>query len=370
MPTFGLRIDPLDLLFFRDGRPFDAATRAIGGMPTPQTFAGAIRTALLSNTGFDFHKFNQSRKSLDVMAALRQNAADERVISARFRGPWLSLFPRDCSAVPLLESPADLKPAKDRSKGNWARLNPLRAPLPGWTDPELLPVRPTREVDGKAGSQLFTLKAITDYLSGQEPAPADVMEPKQIYGYEDRTGISVDAETMTAAEGAIYSVRLLATRPRLNDASSPMQGYPIGMYAEIDVDSDQATLSRLLANPVPFGGEGHCVRVSVVSPVAWPTRPASGPTKWYLASPAFFPKGLRFPAVGKIKAAVQGPALAISGWDVARNGPRGIRFAAPAGSVYFFDDSGPIDRYLGGSGDNMAEGWGFALPGIWENNNG
>ena len=50
----GLCIDPLDVLFFRDGRPFDAASRAYGGLPLPRTIAGALRTALLASEGFDF----------------------------------------------------------------------------------------------------------------------------------------------------------------------------------------------------------------------------------------------------------------------------------------------------------------------------
>jgi CRISPR-associated protein Cmr3 len=49
----GLCLDPLDLLFFRDGRPFDAATRAYGGLPMPRTMAGALRTAMLVRAGVD-----------------------------------------------------------------------------------------------------------------------------------------------------------------------------------------------------------------------------------------------------------------------------------------------------------------------------
>ena len=49
----GLRLDPLDVLFFRDGRPFGESTRAEGSLPVPQTLAGALRTALLTRAGFD-----------------------------------------------------------------------------------------------------------------------------------------------------------------------------------------------------------------------------------------------------------------------------------------------------------------------------
>ena len=49
----GLCLNPLDVLFFRDGRPFEAASRAYGGLPLPRTFAGALRTALLQQAGFN-----------------------------------------------------------------------------------------------------------------------------------------------------------------------------------------------------------------------------------------------------------------------------------------------------------------------------
>ena len=43
----GIRIEPMDVLMFRDGRPFEATSRVSTGQPTPQTLAGAMRTALL-----------------------------------------------------------------------------------------------------------------------------------------------------------------------------------------------------------------------------------------------------------------------------------------------------------------------------------
>jgi CRISPR-associated protein Cmr3 len=75
------------------------------------------------------------------------------------------------------------------------------------------------------------------------------------------------------------------------------------------------------------------------------------------------------PRIDHLKAATSSAGLAVSGWDVARKGPRATRFAVPAGAVYFFEGSGPADGFLGGSDDEKAEGWGFALPGIWEDKN-
>ena len=62
-----------------------------------------------------------------------------------------------------------------------------------------------------------------------------------------------------------------------------------------------------------------------------------------------------------------GAALAVSGWDVARGSPRPTRFAAPAGSVYFVTtpDPGDPEASLCDDPEDSAQGWGFALRGVW-----
>jgi CRISPR-associated protein Cmr3 len=47
MNRIGLRLEALDVLFFRDGRPFGVATRGASGLPTPQTLLGALRLIAL-----------------------------------------------------------------------------------------------------------------------------------------------------------------------------------------------------------------------------------------------------------------------------------------------------------------------------------
>lgn len=61
----GLILDPLDVLFFRDGRPFTASERLLSGLPLPQTLAGAIRTALLQQVGCNFSKMKKNATFAD-----------------------------------------------------------------------------------------------------------------------------------------------------------------------------------------------------------------------------------------------------------------------------------------------------------------
>ena len=128
--------------------------------------------------------------------------------------------------------------------------------------------------------------------------------------------------------------------------------------------------------PVPFGGEGRCVRVQEINRCHWPEPDSSQKrAPWYLASPTFLPvkhtSKRSLPAITGLKAASSGAGFAVSGWDVARNGPRPTRFAIPAGAVYFVEGQARAEDFV--SGDNLqttdellAEGWGFALQGEWE----
>lgn len=357
----GLRLDPLDTLFFRDGRPFDAATRASGGLPVPQTLAGAIRTALLARTGFDFAQFARNRKSESLEAALA--SADTRVTSASFRGPWLALA-GDGGLTPLLTMPEILK----RAKGNkgWSRASPV-AGLPGWHDPDrLLPLWRHVEADPKAELELLTLSGLRAFLDGDNPSEDQCVKPADVFGYDHRVGIAVNADTFTAADGMLYAISLLSLKPRHRVSETCVN--EACLYAEVQLDDE---LARLLNNtPVPFGGEGKYVHVTTVQACLPTVTATTGRALWYLATPTFFPaKGRPLPTGIPLKAAASAAGMPISGWDVARNGPRATRFAVPAGAVYFVDGSCEPTAFLNLDKKSDAlrqEGWGFVIPGKWE----
>src|SRR5262249_44257698 len=153
-----LLLEPLDTLFFRDGRPFDAANRVSGGLPYPQPLAAALRTALLARqgAGFDFGKFAhlQQREERSVGEALDLCAAPPWIVQTRFRGPWLAIKKGPREVEPLLPVPATLARAEGKRReeeteakgapppGRWVRANPLREPFPPWLRPApgLLPL--------------------------------------------------------------------------------------------------------------------------------------------------------------------------------------------------------------------------------------
>ncbi len=370
MPTtpdwIGLRLDPLDTLFFRDGRPFDAATRATGGLPQPQTLAGAIRTALLARTAFDFAGFATRRKheEQDIETALKNSGAPGHIIGANFRGPWLALAPDDKPLSPLLPMPETLKRGRD---GGWSVAKPV-AGVPGWSDPDgLKPLWRKVPADPKAEAEYLTLAGLKAFLAGG----TDGFETARQEGLtvaDHRIGIEVDKDTLTSADGMLYAISLLAARPK-------RKGQPaVCLYAEIGGD-----VARFFAEPliVPFGGEGKYVKVTKVDAQDWPAPQADvAHSMWYLATPTFLSwrgnSKRSLPSIGHaVVAAASGAGVPVSGWDVARNGPKRTRFAVPAGAVYFCTGGRTADDFLSGDNGTHAEhlrqvGWGFALQGTWE----
>jgi CRISPR-associated protein Cmr3 len=373
----GLRLDPLDTLFFRDGRPFDAAARVLGGLPNPQTLAGALRTALLARSGFRFDRFARARKEKPLHEALRDCEAPSWVTGAGFRGPWLALARRDQPVEPLLPLPANL--ASDGADG-WLRAEPRAQGIPGWPDHDFWPLWREGKPDTKAGGGYLTLTGLKAFLGGEafrkgKLSPREeFFRPDELYDFDHRVGIGVDMHTLTSAEGAIYGIRLLALRPVVrgeeHQKGDPYYRARVCLYAEfLPGAGAPAALTPFFAEPFPLGGEAKNVQAEETARCAWP-QPIPGHERslWYLATPAFFhpnPAVPQLPDGLTLRAAASGPGVAVSGWDVARNGPRPTRFAVPAGAVYFVQGAAPVGGPFRLDNDDRAEGWGFALPGTW-----
>ncbi|MHB1556529.1 MAG: type III-B CRISPR module-associated Cmr3 family protein, partial [Isosphaeraceae bacterium] len=176
----GLCLDPLDVLFFRDGRPFDAGARAYGGLPLPRTVAGALRTALLASKGFDFAGLRaRSRGGSDhgratTRALLAELHAPDWILDARFRGPWLALMTEESngqsSLSPLLPVPATLarRDGEKGAEGKWFRSGTRGKNPPGWTDADLpRPLWPPDDRQAKYPGGYLTLDGIRRFLENE-----------------------------------------------------------------------------------------------------------------------------------------------------------------------------------------------------------
>jgi CRISPR-associated protein Cmr3 len=120
---------------------------------------------------------------------------------------------------------------------------------------------------------------------------------------------------------------------------------------------------------IALGGEGRRARLEEAPPFAWPeAKPVGGQKSLaLLTTPCLSAGGWKPSAMGGVVAAAIPAPVAVSGWDLANNGPRPTRFAAPAGSVYYLGDSAEGLPPSLADGPDRPEllGWGCYLKGVW-----
>ena len=347
-----LDIRPLDTLFFRDARPFEPAGQARSVLPLPQTLAGAIRTLLLESHGVDWNRLadgiRQHGSFASGLAAMGSHLA--AVAAVEVRGPWITR-----NGDILVPIPASLRQEKGREADHLVRLDPLRTPPPGWLPEEdgMLPLWRHGRATLEAVKSFIQLDGLGAFLRGDVPEASQLVCPEKLYAMDTRVGIGIDVVRGAAGRGLIYSASLLVLGPG------------VAFYAE--VEGPKSALEPLAGGKslMRFGGEGRCVEVRRSTKRAdWPeVRPEPGRGRLVLlTAPAWF-NGWKPAALSPVSAAV-GKYVPVSGWDMARGGPKPNRFMVPAGSVYFLPAGARVPAHLGRHEDNQV-GWGHYLEGNW-----
>lgn len=374
--TIDIELEPLDVLFFRDGRPFDSGARATGGLPMPQTVAGALRTWLLGRVGCDFGALAAAvRNGVPFAAAASaQGRGPAAVGRIQIRGPWFACRGERCVPTPatikadideektprrlerLVPTPATIEVDVDDPK-TLHRLDPLADDLPGWQDVDgLLPLWRRRSGTAKPRGGYLRPSGLVRFLEGGVPLPDEVVDADVLFGYEHRTGIGIDTARGTAGDGMIYSTRMMRLRPGVTLAVELA-----GSLADLAVCPEQDDVLAL-------GGEGRRAVVRRAHVRQWPALEADDRRGRLvlLTTPAPF-DDWRPPGLPLTAAAVPGN-VPVSGWDLARNGPKPNRFAVAAGSVYFLGGNARPEHRTGSlcAPEDAALGWGAYVEGAWE----
>jgi len=378
--TLALCLRPLDVLFFRDGRPFLSGTeQMISGLPLPQTFAGAIRTALLRAAGCDFGQLRQEIEAGRTFAQAVTKACQQEyhwIGQLAVRGPWLARRHADTQQLEVLvPAPAILHRPKKGSSSELLRLSPLpKDQLPGWCpagdQQGLRPLWLKRLEVTEAVKGYLTRQGLQKFLDGQAVNEDEIVSAVDLFGYDFRTGIGIAPDRLVAAQSQIYGRGFLALK---HDVTQRRQ---VVLYAELRLPEagSLGSLQTLLdgLGPLPLGGEGRHVAIERLdAPFAWPAPPQCTDTRkplMLLTTPGVFRAGWKPQALdGRLVAAAVPESLAFSGWDLAHGGPKPTRFAVPAGSVYFLlEDSLPnAEPSLAETDEERLQGWGCFLTGVW-----
>lgn len=402
----GAILRPLDVLFFRDGRPFAAATRAFTGLPFPQTTAGAVWGAILQTIGFDFDKMrdgfhprsephtNGNSEYQIWRDALRQAGAPDWFFQISLRGPWFvvdtNTWPHNKSAASpykpsapnwelVFPMPAALYQKKKRSDQDirlqlGLPLNPQKF-LPGWKPPldNMRPVWIQTEEDLEPASGYLNFAGMEKFLRGELPDNEQIVSAGQLFDFDNRTGIAIKWDTLTCEERHLYTASFLALKKG------------VAFYIELFLPKEAVSTWKSIS-VLRWGGEGKRAEViHLDAPLRWPERPQrnGGRPFFVLTTPSifaegWFPRGLK----RQLVAAVVPGEIAVSGWDLLRQGPKRTRFGVAAGSVYFLDDvpeefkpktdegqqgEGIEDtcRSLADDEFDQRQGWGCFLQGVW-----
>lgn len=357
MATKEIFIEPIDVLMLRGNRQFGGGGDWGEALmpPWPSLFAGAIRSAILSQRGINIARFLAGS---DIDSKLRRSLGNPQSGDfGTFRVIKSNIARRTSSGVErLYHLPADL----DLSKGHKNEIRvaykrPLVVPPSfAMTSAHTPNVAFTQGGAGGKGESSYLLSSVGfEKWRRMDPITSqDLVCVSKIYVIESRLGIGIDAARRTAQKSLIYTT----------DAISMKDGYGFLVRLQDDDDLlDDAGLLRL-------GGDGRGATYSIVTPTSKEPIENTSPSdslssaRIYLNSPALFEGGwypdgstiydnvgrdivsFEFNGVScEIIAATSGRYRTVSGWDLSKGEPKESLRSIPPGAVYFLDtfDSDP-----------------------------
>lgn len=416
-----LFFEPLDVLQFRDHRPFDAGFHVLSRstFPMPSVFLGCVRTALLRAHGADFRskepdfgvKAQWARELLGtrdapgtlglrgpLLARVARDERDRETVEPLFPAPrdvaWLPprpARPTDGAAPTDGPAPADGPPrptggaaprrcrllrawdlgalaseglAPRRLRWTGKRLTAVEDALPWTSEP------PEKEAD----DVLFTRHGAERYLAAtpeqqlelsvedaRDRAAADLVPASRVYQLETRVGIAREPGTLAVRDRMFYVLRPFRLA---RDTGFAVDVEAPGPEAERALDALDGAI-------VPLGGKAHRARIRLFpGPLLPPALAlegdeprAPGEKVWLLTPLPLRDDGVAWPP--GVTCLGTGRAALVGGFDLARRAPKPLRRALPAGTVLAVRGLGAAQALAALGGERFEEdrraGYGAAL---------
>lgn len=366
-----IRIEPLDVLLFREAKPFSAGENvtAVGQFPpTPLPLVGALRNRMLAERNVDLQKYNEkaemARKGIlkDEYEPFKWVGKPDDLGPLKMMGPFLI----SSDNTLCLPSPKDLLVS---GFGNLALLKAEKAKWPLEVSSPDLGLYLESPKSGMETLEEKYLKGddLAEYLLGN--APGGAIPDKEIIVREPRLGIEL-APTRTAKSGQIYTVGFTRMKEKtgfLMSVESELgdQHIPLSKEGFLTLGGEsRAARFRKVTNedlPLPFESESFKeLQEELISQLTGSKR-----FKVYLMTPAIFhngwlPDGMdeKVDSNGKktydwnpvpdvtatLVAAAVGKPQVIGGWDLVSQSPRPMLRAVPAGSVYYLETNESLGK--------------------------
>ncbi len=377
-------VEPVDSLFVRGNLAFgDSGEHGTGAMPPPPSlFAGAFRSTILGGDAEALARYLGQGATGDAGLDAALGTLDPRtgqvIRPGTFRVPWVSLAGRrDSTNAPLVEPvftlPADLV----KLDQGFARLSPEPANAlvsDGRYLPCVAVLRTDRQAKPEGGAYL-SAHGWRSHLAGELPDVASgTVKAADLHARDPRLGIGLDPGAGTVESGLIYTTEGHAFSPQADPVQPDRVPKPfISTGFLVGIDGADGLLPEV--GFLRLGGEGRGARYRRVDyqPPAPPIQAIaeSGRFRLILATPGLFADGWLPPGVrregrdylwsaggwsARLMCAAVPRREVVSGWDLFAWKPKDAQRAAPAGSVYWFEDlQDPTDKLAAWAGGGL---WG------------
>ena len=355
-------IDPFDVLLLRGNKLFgDPGSFGEGLMPPwPSVAAGALRSALLADRGYDLAAFARGEITND-----QELGTPACPGTFTLTGFHLARRGADDRIETLHPMPADLSAHIDSGEIEVRRVTP-RAVGGGITSSAATPTLAVlAETDrGKPASGYWLTSAgWMAYLAGKSVTSRHLVPSSDLWTLDTRIGIALDPVQRSAATGALFISQAMSPRKRehvpavhgaCNGARCDVQPFDVGFFVEVAGATPPETLT------LRFGGDGRAAQATRVETATVPEPDydaviAARRCRLILTTPGLFAggwyptgvtgngdgRGLVFSlhgVTGRIVCAAVPRADIVSGFDVAERRPKPAQRAAPAGSVYWLEE--------------------------------
>ena len=427
-----LALVPDDLLFFRDGKPSSrGADHYLRSLfpPHPSTLYGALRTYRLLDRSVELDGLDEAAWSHRLGSLVEELGPWGGFGSLALRGPWLV---RD--GEPLLPVPADLGVLQERGTtpriAKVVRFRPVE-PGAGEARPALGRLLYPFEADGSdwkpweppepgveprpAQGWFLTTDGFAAWRRGGIPDPQHFVHASCLWHEEVRTGLELEPDKRLGKSGLIYTFGFIRLLSKVA-LGFEVAGTPLQAEGRVRLGGEGRTARLQNGPPFPSLGPHPLAPSPVRPPAPHPERergkesgldggaplplgvegggragegsgegafcltfltPTLSATGGY--PPGFtatHPVGTLAGRPCRLIAAALPGSVTVGGWDLARKGPKPLRRAIPAGSVFVFE---PVDgsgveellRDLDGtclsdfSAESLArQGFGLAAAGI------
>jgi len=395
-----IAIEPLDVLLFRDSKPFTAGEshRARSLFPpNPGTLLGAVRAKIISD--------ELAKKNLEFLDYYNGNSQLQALIAEvgsptgkgnlKLKGPLLAAADGQGAVQVYFPLPRDLMQpeqgeGKNQSMRLLAPLNTMPNDIQSNMPEGLTYLWSTEGGEAPEGVSYLNAQMLKDYLLGRQTVK---QHSERLHDYEPRVGVRLQREQRTIQQGQLYQIEFVrlekSTRLLVHIEMTDEKLLAPGGLIVLGGERRGAHYQNQQVNHLQ-GMEDlvETMKAALVKDILAKKR-----FKLYLATPAIFRHGKygwlpnwhwtdgmigEYAGVQiKLISAAIGKPIAIGGWDLQKRGAKVMSKAVPAGSVYYFEitedssSEAQIEALVADlhfhciSEDGSEAGMGLAFVGLW-----